>query len=720
MLALFDRLPISRKLMIAVSGSALVLGGALGVVGYLQAAYELNKSADQSLLGLADTRRDALSDYLKSIRSDLTLIASNPWTADALEAFRTGWDELGANPTETLQSLYIDDNPNPTGQKEELDFAPDGSAYSAAHAQHHPWFRSFLRERSYYDIFLFDTEGDLVYTVFKELDYATNVESGEWKDTDLGGVFRAAMALDKGQVAFRDFRAYAPSHDAPASFIATPIFNADGSRAGVLAYQMPIDGLNRIMGSTDGLGETGEAYAAGADGLLRTDAPRLEHSTILNARAASELLIPAGVDQDAITRARGIDGEPVIAASAPLDFEGVRWNVVVEMDEAEALAGLVELRNQFLLTTFGLLAAVTVLGLLLARRVSGPIQNISAATRKIADGALDTRVPGLDRKDEMGPLAQAIDSFRQAIIEGNEAAEKQKAETEERARVTAARSERMDRLTQQFETTVGTLLSEAVEASRRLEESSSAMSAIATETASQSAAVAGASQAASSNVQSVAAATEELSMSIGEIAQKIGASSAATKQAATRADAMHQQIVGLQEATGSIGEVVELITAIAAQTNLLALNATIEAARAGDAGKGFGVVASEVKELADQTAQATDSIKLQVDRIQGTTDETVESIQQIIRMIDELNEAAAQISAAAQQQSAATNDISRNVQQAANGVQEVDSNIESVTTAAGEAGQTAAMVKESGDVVSRSAQRLREEVERFTAAARSA
>jgi methyl-accepting chemotaxis protein len=129
---------------------------------------------------------------------------------------------MGEGQTATLQRLYIDDNPNPTGSKENLDFAPDGSVYSTIHAQFHPWFRQFLRERGYYDIFLFDTDGNLVYTVFEELDYATNLNTGQWRDSDLGNAFRAAVQTGAGSdLHFFDFQSYAPSHGAPAAFVST-------------------------------------------------------------------------------------------------------------------------------------------------------------------------------------------------------------------------------------------------------------------------------------------------------------------------------------------------------------------------------------------------------------------------------------------------------------------------------------------------------------------
>jgi methyl-accepting chemotaxis protein len=661
-----------------------------------------------------------MRNYLQSIETDIQVIATNPNTLAAFSDYQDGWRALGGGQLNALQKLYIQDNPNEVGKKENLDFAPDGSAYSLAHAEYHPWMREFLRARGYYDIFLFDRDGNVIYTVFKELDFATNVVSGQWKDTDLGAVFRTAIGLERGKIAFSDFAPYAPSNNVPASFIATPLFGSGGERIGAVAFQMPIGGLNHIMASTAGLGESGQSYVAGSDGLLRTDAPRAEDSTILSAKAHADLISAAGNEGTRVGVESGLGGQAVLAATAPLEFHGTIWNAVAEIDRKEAQAGVVALRNQLGMITLGLLALAALLGWLAARRISGPVKSIADATQAIAAGRLETEVPGRDRGDELGPLAVAIDNFRRAIIDANTLSERQKRDTETRAREAQERSEAMARMTSEFETAVRKMLQDTMKATQRLEDSASAMSAIAAETAAQSNAVSSASQLASSNVQNVAAATEELSMSVNEISTKLQTSSRATRNAAERAEQMRKQISGLKESTQAIGHVVELITSIASQTNLLALNATIEAARAGEAGKGFGVVASEVKELADQTAKTTDDIQRQVTAIQTTTSHTVDSIADIVRVISDLEAAAAQISAAVQQQASATGEISRNVQQAAGGVQEVDSNIESVTQAAGETGETAAQVREAGSVVKRASEELKTEIERFLTRVRAA
>ena len=176
-----------------IAGAAFLSGLAIGVLTYLQAADTLEEETSVRLTALVDARAGALTDYLESIRQDLVIQAESPFVLDALNDFSQGWAELGGDAGARLQKTYIDDNPNPTGEKDKLVDPKDGTAYGARHAAHHPWFWRLQRDRGYYDVFLVNRQGDLVYTVFKELDYATNLLTGKYKDTGLGKVVQAAL-----------------------------------------------------------------------------------------------------------------------------------------------------------------------------------------------------------------------------------------------------------------------------------------------------------------------------------------------------------------------------------------------------------------------------------------------------------------------------------------------------------------------------------------------
>jgi methyl-accepting chemotaxis protein len=250
-------------------------------------------------------------------------------------------------------------------------------------------------------------------------------------------------------------------------------------------------------------------------------------------------------------------------------------------------------------------------------------------------------------------------------------------------------------------------------ASTELESSAGVMNTTAGATSEQAASVAAAAEEASVNVETVAAAAEQLSNSISEIGRQVAQSTEIARNAVDRAAHTDAQIKGLVEGSQRIGEVLGLITDIANQTNLLALNATIEAARAGEAGKGFAVVAAEVKNLANQTAKATEDISEQIESMQHVTNETVKAIKDINTTIDQIGEAASAISAAVEEQDAATREIAVNVEQAAVGTSEVTRNVSLVTEGAQETGAAAGQVLSASGELARQSTVLEKEVKNF-------
>ncbi len=371
--------------------------------------------------------------------------------------------------------------------------------------------------------------------------------------------------------------------------------------------------------------------------------------------------------------------------------------------------------------TLALSAIALALGLifafLIAKGITAPIGGMTGAMTKLAGGELETDVPSLSNKDEIGAMAKAVQVFKDNALKVRALEAEQKAAE---ARAAEEKRAAMNALADGFEAKVGGVVTEVSTQATRMQESASQMTATAEETSRQATAVAAASEEASTNVQTVAAATEELSSSISEISRQVTESARMSSKAVDDVGKTSQTVEALANAAQKIGNVVQLISEIASQTNLLALNATIEAARAGEAGKGFAVVASEVKSLASQTARATEEIGTQINEIQTATGQSVEAMRSIGETIASMNAIASTIAAAVEEQGAATTEIARNVQQAAAGTSEVSSNITGVTRAAEDTGSAASLVQQAAVDLGSQAKDLRAAVEQFLTQVRSA
>lgn len=357
-----------------------------------------------------------------------------------------------------------------------------------------------------------------------------------------------------------------------------------------------------------------------------------------------------------------------------------------------------------------------VFGVVLATSISRPVLGLTAVMDRLRERDYSTDIPALDRGDELGSMARAVDVFKESMIEGDRLRSEQEAEQAKRL----ARAETIEEAINAFETASQEALGAVLQSAQVMQNSSESLSTTANETNAQSQAVASASEEVSANVQTVAGAAEELSASIAEIGQQVANSADMSREAVGSAQSTSEQVESLAQTAERIGEVVSLIMDIAEQTNLLALNATIEAARAGDAGKGFAVVASEVKALAGQTASATEQIGDQVSAIQSATQNSVSAIQAITGKIEAMDEAAAAIAAAVEEQGSATQDIARSVQQVAEGTNEVSRNIHGVREAADATGQSSTDVLQSSVVVNDKAGDMRRNINAFLETIRAA
>jgi methyl-accepting chemotaxis protein len=350
--------------------------------------------------------------------------------------------------------------------------------------------------------------------------------------------------------------------------------------------------------------------------------------------------------------------------------------------------------------------------------IARPMTRLNRALGEMAGGNLDVEIPGAARGDEIGDLAKTVTVIRENAEQ--KARDEAQAKTRQDQIAAEQRKADMIRLANDFEGAVGEIVETVSSASTELEASASTLTSTAERSQELTTMVAAASEEASTNVQSVASATEELSTSVNEISRQVQESARMASEAVGQARTTNDRVSELSKAAARIGDVVELINTIAEQTNLLALNATIEAARAGEAGRGFAVVASEVKALAEQTSKATGEIGQQITGIQAATQDSVNAIKEISGTIERLSEISSTIAAAVEEQGAATQEISRNVQQAAHGTQQVSSNIIDVQRGASETGSASSQVLSAAQSLSGDSNRLKLEVGKFLNSVRTA
>lgn len=532
-----------------------------------------------------------------------------------------------------LQGLYIGQNTNPIGEKQNLTNPMDGSAYSASHAKYHEYFKDIVEEFGLYDVFLVDkASGRIVYSMFKEVDFMRSVKSGPIAETQLAKVANKVFSEGKEDMSYlSDFAKYMPSYNAKAGFIASGIFD-NGEMIGALVIQVPLDVIASTMKTATIVGETSDAYIMNNEGSFVTQPFRLavKPGDKGPADIIAKLDALLGNVTPSILYFTGSNGRPALSAIGPVHVpyesghkadssklsvsERLPWLVSVRISEDELLA---DLYRQMMIS--GIVVVVSIISIFAmvwfsTRQVMQPIQ-------QIAD-AMDSMTASIRRQ---------VSSIRTAIDGVVAAAE----ETSHQSVVVK-------------------------KSSRRAAESSS----------------------------SVAAAVEEMDASITEINQNMAATDHKIFEAQREAEAAAGVVSRLEESATKIAEVLNIITDIADRTNLLALNAAIEAARAGDAGRGFAVVADEVRKLAENTITATEDITAQVNSVKSTSTEAATVLTRIRDAVGGVRENATAVSAAVNQQSVATGEISQRVTETVNEVQQVDQNMSGIEEAAHDTGNS--------------------------------
>ncbi len=668
--------PLIVRVLVLLLGVALLVGIPISISARMIAGTAIEEATLSRLTAARAIKASRIESYLAQIRAEVEVMAQLPKIATAIRDMSAAYDAIeptasGSQAMRTfvedvfapgfaaatggsiaadavlpadprgleLQSVYIANNPNPIGRKDELVASDRGLEYDALHRETHTLLRSLQRRFGYYDIFLVDERGTVIYTVFKEIDFGTNLLDGPFRDSGLADAVRAV--LDGGAseaTAFSDFSMYRPSNDAPAAFLAAAV-SSEGRRIGSVAVQLSIDEIDETMTGggmwiEEGFGRTGETFLVGSDGMMRSDARGLIESeeaylrrstaagvsrdTVEAMRRTGHSVLLQRVDDDAVRAAlagesgdrivMGRDGREILASYQPLDVFGERWAVVSRIERDEAFAGADELRSTILLIGGGMFLLVLAISVLAGRQLVAPISRLHEAMNGLESGDYAVRVrPGGGR--ELTALAVAFN--RVAATLGL------------KSRMEAA-NDRKDALIDDIAALTATQASGAIQ-------------------------VAGAVTEISAGSREIAKTAEELTVTMTEvdgIASETSGRGAQGLESIRRVETAMGGVVGdAEQVSDHLGEierrceamsqVVDTMVSIADRTQILSINATMEAEKAGDAGLGFRVVAREVRRLADRTAESAGRIEENVSRMLSSVEEGVRRMDDFRSRLDD-------------------------------------------------------------------------------------